>query len=834
MLAEVAMPVAVRAMSTKTIETLTDGWQVCTVAPRCQPEPSSWVPTTHPTATDDHVDHWFRRTVHISDLAEDRVGVPTSGALPNKLVHLVFEGIATIADVWWNGELIATSTSMFTPIRVDITDRINHTNQLVVHCRSLQTHLATIKFGRARWKTRLVVDQRLRGVRTTLLGHIPSWAPPTVVVGAWRPIRIEVTSHGDVTSVHAVNTSQTLKLLVTLGTGFAPVHYRGSASVGDATAPFSIEGDQLVAKIATEELAKWFPHTHGTPTLHRVAINLLTDDHRAISIDLGLTGIRDLAIDRGPDGKGFGVVINGAPIFCRGGSLMPLNVTTLDDDPQKLRDLLELLQRSGVNMVRISGTTVPASTILFDLCDELGILVWHDLTLANFDYPSSEGFVADLIAETAAWCDRASLSPSLVVVCGGSEIEQQAAMTGLGLDRVSEMPLLEALETFIHAHRPDLAFVRSSPTAGHLPFAIDQGVSHYFGVGAYRRPLSDARTSGVRFASECLAFANVPSQQQVVSLLGDSRKAPTDPRWKERVPRDRGVGWDFDDVRDHYTRILFGVDPLDARYTSPDWYLTLARATSAELMKRTFAEWRRGSSSCTGALVWFLNDLWAGAGWGVIDSTGEPKAALHGMAQALTPVALLAVDEGLNGLDFWVCNDLPVALEATLSLTALQDGRSVVMSSQLSVEVPANAHLLVRTDSVFGQFTDATRAYRFGAPSFDVVVGHLSRPDGSSLAAASYVCGTPLVQLPDLGVQVKGHWIGPSTLELEIASERFSRLVDIEIAGARVWPNMFDVCPGRNAFITAEFGTGVVPSHGYATPVNARSPFSFSIPRRLP
>ncbi|MEH3092223.1 MAG: hypothetical protein PGN20_09285, partial [Agrobacterium cavarae] len=84
-----------------------------------------------------------------------------------------------------------------------------------------------------------------------------------------------------------------------------------------------------------------------------------------------------------------------------------------------------------MNMIRIGGTMAYETRDFFGLCDELGLMVWQDMMLANFDYPAKdEGFVAHIEKETAGLLANAALSPSLTVICGGSEMYQQGAMLG--------------------------------------------------------------------------------------------------------------------------------------------------------------------------------------------------------------------------------------------------------------------------------------------------------------------------------------------------------------------------------------------------------------------
>src|SRR6185312_9874785 len=145
--------------------------------------------------------------------------------------------------------------------------------------------------------------------------------------------------------------------------------------------------------------------------------------------------------------------------------------------------------------------------------------------------------------------------------------------------------------------------------------AANAGTSSYYGVGAYLRPLDDARRSELVFASESLAFANIPDER---GLPGGPGLRVHHPAWKMRSPRDLGAGWDFDDVRDHYVARLFGVDPVNLRVSDHERYLALGRVATGEVMAQAFGEWRRQRSPPRGALIWFLRDLWPGAGWGVI------------------------------------------------------------------------------------------------------------------------------------------------------------------------------------------------------------------------
>src|SRR6185312_2733903 len=98
---------------------------------------------------------------------------------------LGFDGLATLAEVWLDGELILTSDNMFRAHEVPVTLHGQH--ELVIRCRALSPELARHR-PRPRWRVPMLKQQQLRCFRTTLLGRTPGWSPPCAAVGPWRAI----------------------------------------------------------------------------------------------------------------------------------------------------------------------------------------------------------------------------------------------------------------------------------------------------------------------------------------------------------------------------------------------------------------------------------------------------------------------------------------------------------------------------------------------------------------------------------------------------------------------------------------------------------------------
>jgi beta-mannosidase len=460
---------------------------------------------------------------------------------------------------------------------------------------------------------------------------------------------------------------------------------------------------------------------------------------------------------------------------------------------------LRLARDAGANMLRIGGTMTYESDAFYRLCDELGILVWQDFMFANMDYPIDDpAFHENISQEAGQQLQRLASHPCVAIYCGNSEIEQQAAMLGMPRESWSNRWFADELPRLCAALHPGTCYVPSTPTGGVLPFHTNVGVTHFYGVGAYLRSPAELRSADVKFTSECLAFANVPEAATCYEIMHGAAPVMHHPRWKARVPRDTGAGWDFDDVRDHYLGQLYGVDPVRLRLFDMPRYLQLSRVVSGEMMIQAFAEWRGARSHNSGALVWFYKDLWPAAGWGVIDSHGRPKAAYYALKRSWRSLQAAITDEGLNGLDVHLINETGSAVCGALEITLLREPNLVVAHGHAPLNVEARSREVRSVDALLGRFCDVNYVYRFGPPQHDVAIATWRDERGAPLGEAFHFVNRRQHAVPAQAVEVYCQPAGDGEYDVTVEADSFLHSVCLAAEGFLADDNYFHLVPRRS------------------------------------
>jgi beta-mannosidase len=745
------------------------------------------------------------------------------------------DGLATHAQAWLNGQPLLDSSNMFVAhaCALDAGQLRPHGNVLVLHFKGLDALLSQRR-PRPRWRTPMLEQQQLRWWRTTLLGRTPGWSPPCAVVGPWKDVWLTHARGPGMASLlldaHVAQGEAVVHCRVTLDTPVQSVLLQLERQGRVHAVP--LQGDasacSFEAQASIPQAQLWWPHTHGEPALYAAQLQIRSAQGEAYTADLGSVGFRSIVIDRA--GGDFALSVNGVPVFCRGAVWTPLDPVTLHAPAHDYTAALEQVRTCGMNMLRVPGTGVYEDDAFYAACDAAGVLVWQDLMFASMDYPGEDpGFIDSITTELRRQLPRLRSHACLALLCGNSEVEQQAAMWGA--PRALWQPALfhRTMAALCRQEAPAIAYWPSSTHGGDFPHQADQGTTSYYGVGAYQRPLDDARRSGLRFASECLAFANIPEDAALARMPGGLDTRAHHPAWKQRSPRDLGAGWDFDDVRDHYLQRLVGLDPAALRASDHGRYLALGRLATAQAMEAAFSEWRRPGSRCRGALVLALRDLWAGAGWGLLDDAGVPKAAWHALRRVLQPVALLISDEGLNGLHLHLVNETPSPIEALLEIAAWQDGQVQVARATHPVTLEARAATSLSTLALFGHFMDLGHAWRFGPPMCDVVAASLRDAQGQLLGQAfHFPAGLPLQQRGDLGLAVNAVAQDDGSVQLDITSGTLALGVTIEAAGWQAQDQMFHLAPGGRASVRLHSTGANLPAIGWVQALNARQGLAFT------
>ncbi len=592
----------------------------------------------------------YRRTVDVDPKGFERV-------------DLVCDGLDTVAELSLDGVVVGTTRNMHRRYRFDARDqtggvgRGSKTLEVLFESPYREAGRVAAKAGSMPGP----YDEPFPYIRKMASNFGWDWGLTAVTSGPWRPIAIERWSTARLREVRPLvdveagegvldahltversglndldqdGEDDDLVLVVTVSGETA----EGTATRQRSRAQLTPKDDETVVTVRVPDVQRWWPRGYGEQALYDVVVELQTVDGEVLDRSTFRTGFRSTRIDTASDeiGKPFNVHVNGTLIDVRGVNWIPDDVIVSRVDRARVAGRLRAAVDLNVNLVRVWGGGVYESNDFYEVCDELGLLVWQDFPFACAAYPEGEPIRSEVIAEARDNVARLSRHPSLVVWNGNNENiwlhgvdnwGDDLGDRGWGLDYY-----LDLLPTIVDAVDPSRFYTVASPWSGDESlFAndVDHETHHSWDVWN-RLPDTAYRASVPRFVSE-FGWQAPPAWRTLRDAVRDAPLAVDSPGVVHHQKAADGMGKLARGIAPRFG----SVDP-----TSFDAWHYLTQLQQARAIATGVEHWRTHWPRNTGVVVWQLNDLWPVSSWSAIDSAGRLKPLAHELRRLYDDVLL--------------------------------------------------------------------------------------------------------------------------------------------------------------------------------------------------
>ncbi len=648
---------------------------------------------------------WWRGSFDMPDLA-----------LGERL-KLTFLGLDTLATVWLNGEEIGASDNMFVPAAFDITDKARPDGPNALAVRFTPTSTLEIDPLLPEWPGPLgqlhVTKRNL--IRKAQFGWGWDWGPGLPTVGLWRGVTLQVQraaaleqvrfatlslseAHARVVvdlEVDAIAGAGELQadILLAAPSGVVVAQTRVTIADGAASAEFELTHPDL-----------WWTSDLGEPALHDLDVVLKAGDE-IVDRRSQKVGVRTIALDQSPDpdepdASFFRFVLNGVPIFARGVCWIPASSFVAAVDEDHYRRLLEPAVRANMNMIRVWGGGVYEHDAFYDLCDQLGLLVWQDFMFACAPYPEHDpAFVDSVTREVRYQVQRLRNHPSLALWCGNNENQmiQDAVNRAAKSDAVLAGALFydQIMPAQVALLDPTTPYWPGSPSGGPRANSMLAGDVHDWTVWHGMQPIPRDRPVG-RFsrAPESIAYGRyAENMARFVSEYGIQASPVMETLGRVLAPDERVLGGEamLHRIKDRPKDKMDGMmAPVTGLPTSLDDYVDFTQITQAEGLKFAIEHFRRRKPQCSGSLIWQFNDCWPGVSWSLIDYYGFGKASLYYVGRAYAPVMASFKPDGDGGFELWIANDTLQPVKDRCEVALSHFPGQVDFSEMLAVDVGPN------------------------------------------------------------------------------------------------------------------------------------------------
>ena len=584
------------------------------------------------------------------DYVYQRTFTVTEAQLAHAHVELVCEGLDTLAHVSLNGREIAFADNMHITWVWDVKEHLHAgENTLEIRFDSPILYCAKKAEEAPGWES----SDATPGFRHLRKAHCMfgwDWGPRLPDAGIWRPIFLRTWDTARLENALMLQAHHDGVVAVTIRpeiAGESAWSAEITAPDGEVlTLPETMAAEQVIA-IQNPQL--WWPNGLGKQPLYRVTVRLAAGDTRTWRI-----GLRTMTVSREKDewGEEFCHVVNGVKVFAMGADYIPEDNILARVTPERTRRLLEDCKAANFNAIRVWGGGYYPDDAFYDICDELGLLVWQDLMYACAFYDLTPDFERSIRVETHQNVARLRHHASLALICGNNEMEMFMAGANSALinhrtwefvptyphhitDYVKMFEYI--LPAIVKETAPQTYWWPASPSSGgnfDAPNDENRGDNHYWDVWHGEKPFTEYRKFFFRYASE-FGFQSFPCLKSVEQFtLPDDRNIFS--RVMERHQRNQAANG----------KILSYLSQTFRYPNSFDDLLYASQLMQAEAIRYGVEHWRRNRGRCMGAIIWQLNDIWPVASWASIDYYGRWKALHYAAKRFFAPVMISAEEEG--------------------------------------------------------------------------------------------------------------------------------------------------------------------------------------------
>ena len=429
-------------------------------------------------------DWWYHRTFHI-----EKNSLRTRS-------EIVFEGIDQSSDIFINGCHLGHTNNMFRIYRFDITgllvEGIN-TIDVRVDVGLRDVNNKPTKEFEICWNT---WDVRRFWSRKAQQSFYWDITPRLLTCGLWRSVYVEsfdsvairdaYVTH-TINNKHAeLNVSVEMEVFDTNSDVLAlGIVVNGKEQVNAKVLDIlPVETGKITRDITLllSHVRLWWPNGMGEQHLYSIEISLMNHAGKVISKKELRYGVRDISIIQeslNEKEKTFNFIVNGHPVFCKGWNWVPPDAIYARITPERYRELILTAVECNTNMLRVWGGGIYPDQSFFDLCDEMGIMVWQDFMFACGYYPDfDQAFCNEVQEEIDCIIRNFRNHASLVLWCGNNENQQVHETVNKGGVHIGKKIFDEIIPAKLIELDPNTLYRPTSPFGGDWSNSCKQGDQH--------------------------------------------------------------------------------------------------------------------------------------------------------------------------------------------------------------------------------------------------------------------------------------------------------------------------------------------------------------------